>query len=198
MDLIVIRHGQSEADLLGVHEGRADFSLTELGRRQAEAMAQWVSAAFSIQKIYASPLKRASQTAEYLADATHVGVAYDDDLMEFQNGLLAGLPREEAALRYPVPVVRYPHTALYGQESQIQFRMRAENALSRIIHENTADASVAIISHGGMINMLFRSFLGLPVTSQVSILSGDAGVHHWQVDAPARTILFANRQGQLI
>ena len=35
MKLLVIRHGESEADLLDVHEGRADFSLTERGLRQA-------------------------------------------------------------------------------------------------------------------------------------------------------------------
>jgi len=42
MDLLVIRHGQSEADIIKVIEGRADFSLTELGLSQAELMAEWV------------------------------------------------------------------------------------------------------------------------------------------------------------
>ena len=41
MNLLVIRHGQSEADILKVIEGRADFPLTELGHKQAEAMAEW-------------------------------------------------------------------------------------------------------------------------------------------------------------
>ena len=43
MDLLVIRHGQSEADILQVIEGRADFSLTELGMRQAALMSCIVS-----------------------------------------------------------------------------------------------------------------------------------------------------------
>ncbi|MDP4164007.1 MAG: phosphoglycerate mutase family protein, partial [Bacillota bacterium] len=38
MELLLIRHGQSEADLLGVHEGKADFPLTELGQQQAKKM----------------------------------------------------------------------------------------------------------------------------------------------------------------
>jgi len=42
MRVLIIRHGESEADLLDVHEGRADFELTNLGREQAERMAVWV------------------------------------------------------------------------------------------------------------------------------------------------------------
>ena len=38
--ILLIRHGESEADLLKVHEGRADFSLTEQGKQQAAAMAK--------------------------------------------------------------------------------------------------------------------------------------------------------------
>jgi len=43
LDIIVIRHGQSEADILNVHEGRADFSLTELGNKQGLAMSNFLS-----------------------------------------------------------------------------------------------------------------------------------------------------------
>ena len=39
MELLIIRHGQSEADILNVIEGRANFNLTDLGYQQAELMA---------------------------------------------------------------------------------------------------------------------------------------------------------------
>ena len=42
MRLLIIRHGESEADLLDVHEGRADFPLTERGHKQAKAMAEYI------------------------------------------------------------------------------------------------------------------------------------------------------------
>ena len=51
MKLLVIRHGESEADILNVHEGRADFELTERGHRQAEAMSEYVSENYQIAKI---------------------------------------------------------------------------------------------------------------------------------------------------
>ena len=65
MKLLVIRHGESEADLLDVHEGRADFSLTERGHSQAEAMAEYVANNYNITKIYASTLTSAKQTAAH-------------------------------------------------------------------------------------------------------------------------------------
>ncbi len=51
MRLLVIRHGESEADLLHVREGRADFELTERGHRQAEAMGGYVSQNYQIDKL---------------------------------------------------------------------------------------------------------------------------------------------------
>ena len=43
MIILVIRHGESEADILDVHEGRADFELTQKGHQQAAAMAKYVA-----------------------------------------------------------------------------------------------------------------------------------------------------------
>jgi 2,3-bisphosphoglycerate-dependent phosphoglycerate mutase len=43
MEILLIRHGESEADILNVHEGRADFPSTELGQKQAMAMANRVA-----------------------------------------------------------------------------------------------------------------------------------------------------------
>ena len=36
MQILLIRHGESEADILHVHEGRADFELTDKGRQQVQ------------------------------------------------------------------------------------------------------------------------------------------------------------------
>ena len=96
MKLLLIRHGESEADLLDVHEGRADFSLTDRGRRQAQAMAAAVAERETVTKIYASTLTRAKETASFLSAATGIAVNFDEDLMEFNNGLLAGMSRKEA------------------------------------------------------------------------------------------------------
>jgi len=159
MKLLVIRHGQSKADILNVHAGRADFELTELGIRQAQAMANWVAREYDVKRIYSSPLKRARQTAEQLAKIVGLEVQEETDLMEFNNGLLAGLTRAEANEKYPrVPGLPL-HAAVYGQESALEFRFRAERVISRIIAENADDSTIAIFSHGGTINRLYQAFV---------------------------------------
>jgi len=192
MDILVIRHGQSEADILNVIEGRADFPLTELGYKQATKMAEWVNGYMKLDKIYTSPLQRARQTAEKLSAVTGIPIELDDNLMEWKNGLIAGLPFAEANEKYPKPNPYFPHTVVYEQESDIEFRARAETALSKIVNEDLPDSKIAIVSHGGLIVRLFQSFLGLPTVSDVSILTGDTGIHHWKISISGRRVVFAN------
>lgn len=201
MNLLVIRHGESEADILNVIEGRADFELTELGNRQAKLMAKWIKSKYKIDKIIASPLKRASKTASYLSEATGAQVKYDDNLMEFQNGLIAGLSREEADKRYPKPDHRYPHTKIHEMESDLEFRFRVETVLSQIINENDKNCTIAIVAHGGTINMLYRSFLNLPNNSNAYFSTGNTGIHRWYIDnnspLEGRYVIFSNSQEHL-
>lgn len=192
MKLLVIRHGESEADLLDVHEGRADFALTERGRRQAEAMANYVADNYDISKIYASTLTRAKQTAQHLSDKTGIPIIFDENLMEFNNGLLAGLPRAVVRDKYPEVPDLPIDKAVYGQESQVEFRHRAENALSRIMNEAENDETIAVVSHGGMINQLYRSFFNMPVDCIYFFNTADTGIHIWSLTDRERRVIKAN------
>lgn len=192
MKLLVIRHGESEADLLDVHEGRADFALTERGHIQAEAMANYVADNYDISKIYASTLTRAKQTAQHLSDKTGIPIIFDENLMEFNNGLLAGLPRAVVREKYP-EVPNLPiDKAVYGQESQIEFRQRAENALTRIMNEAENSETIAVVSHGGMINQLYRSFFNMPVDCIYFFNTADTGIHIWSLTDKERRVIKAN------
>lgn len=192
MRILVIRHGESEADILDVHEGRADFELTERGHRQAEAMAYYVKEHYNISAIYCSTLKRAYQTAAHLSEATGIPLTLDEKLMEFNNGLIAGLKHDVVLEKCP-PVKNLPiHAAVYEQESVLEFRFRADYMLSKIVSETAPDATVAIVTHGGMVNQLYRSFLRLPVDSDIGFATGDTGIHEWQIEEKRRIIGKAN------
>ncbi len=195
MRLLVIRHGESEADLMDVHEGRADFSLTERGHKQAEAMALFVKDNYSISAIYCSTLKRAYQTAVHLSEVTGIHLIPDDKLMEFNNGLIAGLERAFAREKYPLVENLPVHASVYDQESMLEFRFRADYILSKIISDTSPDATVAIITHGGMVNELYHSFLRLPIDSHIIFGTGDTGIHSWYLDEKNRRVLMANYTG---
>ncbi|MFC5527969.1 phosphoglycerate mutase family protein [Cohnella yongneupensis] len=80
MEILVIRHGESEDEKINVHE-----PLTNKGIEQSEKMSIRVSKEFPPELIWSSPLQRASKTAEILADAVGCPVKYLDDLREQQN-----------------------------------------------------------------------------------------------------------------
>lgn len=161
MTLLGIRHGESEADILDVHEGRADFELTERGHRQAEAMGGFVSRTYQIAKIYHSTPKRAAQTASHLAAKTQAPLIPEERLMEFNNGLIAGLQRDVVRAKHPR--VKVPlHASVYRQESMLEFRSRAEYMLSKLLWENSGESTVAVVTHGGMITQLYRAFSACP------------------------------------
>ena len=192
MRLLIIRHGQSEADLINVYEGRADFELTELGHKQAKQMSEFVKNHYNISKIYSSPLKRAVQTANHLSEKTGAKIFLDDRLMEFDNGLIAGLKKEMADIKYPAVLNLSVNESVYGQESLMDFRLRADCFLTEFVKETDKKETVAIITHGGMINQLQRSFLQLPVDSNISFRTDDTGLHDWYIDEKNKKIIMAN------
>lgn len=193
MRIYVIRHGESEADILNVHEGRADFPLTEKGMAQARKMAKAVAAEAKLDKIYASTLTRAMQTATCLSQETGVPLTMMDELREHDNGLLAGLSYDEADRLYPRVINLPPHVSVYEQESTFAFRFRAENALSRILSETEMNQTIAIVNHGGMTAMLYRAFLKLDNDCDIWFSTGFTGIHLWEWDGKTKRVVYANR-----
>lgn len=192
MVILVIRHGESEADILNVHEGRADYQLTERGQKQAAAMAKYVSENYRISRIYSSTLKRAVQTAEHLSEETGISVEYDSDLMEFNNGLLAGLSYEEADRLYPYIENLPIDQAVYGQESKVQFRDRAIKVLNKVLADNDSNDIVALVTHGGMVNQLYGAMTHTPIGENVFFCTADTGIHVWEVTDKGSYVRKAN------
>ena len=96
MRLYFVRHGQSEANVQMVISNRDLFHpLTELGRRQAEALAQSL-ADVPVAAIYSSPIVRAAQTAQIVAAAKGLPVQMADALREPDCGIIEGRADEDA------------------------------------------------------------------------------------------------------
>jgi 2,3-bisphosphoglycerate-dependent phosphoglycerate mutase len=159
--IYLMRHGQSEGNARGVLQGQADFPLSELGMRQAQAVAKrWQKEGRTFDHIISSPLIRAKQTAEIICQKLQVPLTLDPDWMERNNGHLAGLRPDEIAERYPGP--RFFH--LYqpiGEigESQWELYLRAGRAIQGLIARPAG--RYLVISHGGILNLALYAILGI-------------------------------------
>ncbi|MCW5857896.1 MAG: histidine phosphatase family protein, partial [Caldilineales bacterium] len=91
--MLVVRHGETAANVSGAWQGSTDSPLTERGRLQAELLAQRLAAeGRAVAAIHTSPLGRARQTAEILAARLgHPSILPDPGLAEFHLGEWEGL-----------------------------------------------------------------------------------------------------------
>jgi len=92
--LVFLRHGETDWNARGLSQGRTDVPLNQVGLQQAERAAQTLRAT-PIATIQSSPLIRARHTAEIVAAALRLPVAFDDDLAEVEFGEQEGQPMGE-------------------------------------------------------------------------------------------------------
>ena len=166
--LLLARHGQSVSNAVRRFQGVQDVPLSELGRRQAEALA----GAFGqrrIAAVYSSPLQRARHTAELVAAAVRAPLRSVDDLRELSLGEWEGCTVEEVEARPGNPYacwVRDPVGSLPpGGEPLADVQGRMVRALADIecAHPNGDD--VLVVCHGGVISAYLAHCLGLPLSS---------------------------------
>jgi 2,3-bisphosphoglycerate-dependent phosphoglycerate mutase len=194
MKILLIRHGQSEADLLNVHEGSADFPLTQEGVLQAKKMANRVKAEFPPEMIWASTFKRARKTASILAETIGCPIHYLPELQEHDNGDMAGKPLNEVA--FPWHLLPHEKFGGYG-ESAIEFRSRGEHIFSFIKNASKEYNTIAIVTHGGMISRIMESFLGLPFVSDTFFKTEDTGIHLLEYTEHGKVVVFSNSYSHL-
>ncbi|MEA2220183.1 MAG: hypothetical protein QOJ35_2809 [Solirubrobacteraceae bacterium] len=94
----LVRHGQTASSARKAYSGRGDVALTAEGREQARRVAQRLAGA-GIDAVFTSPLSRARDTAQAIADATGAPLTVDERLTEVDYGDFEGLDRADASAR---------------------------------------------------------------------------------------------------
>jgi broad specificity phosphatase PhoE len=164
----LLRHGESVGNAEGHLQGQSDFPLTELGREQSRSLAAyWVSNDMKFNYVISSPLSRARETAEIIAEklvaSTNLDlppVEFIADWQERDSGQISGLRMEEAERRYPRPdfIPLYQPIGATG-ESQWELYLRAGRAVQDLI--DRPPGRYLVVSHGGILNMVMYAVLGI-------------------------------------
>lgn len=150
--LIIVRHGEPEASARGLCYGKLDVGLSEEGREQIKRTSRWLAHA-PVAAIYASPRRRARESAEIIAAAHNRPVEVIDDLCEIDFGEFEGLTYDEVAVRYPLEYrawMEHPTEVTFpGGESFAKMRERVMRATINVRKTHLAQ-TVAIVAHGGV------------------------------------------------
>ena len=177
--MIFVRHGQSEANLAHVFAGHTNTPLTEHGKQQAERTAQFLRD-YPIDKIYASDLTRAMQTAEPTARLFGLEIIPDSALREIYAGAWENLPYETLMRDFSesYSVWRTDCGLAHPEqgESVLALSERIYAEVDRIAKENEGRC-VAIFSHATPIRLLRARWEGYSPRELAKVtFSGNASV----------------------
>jgi len=161
--VILVRHGETDWNRREVFRGRADIELNQRGRQQAKALAAPIKD-IQIDAVYSSPLRRAVETAEAIAQPHGIPVKIDQGFTDFHYGVWQGLPHDEVRQRYPEMYkdwVERPHTLkVEGGESLRMVRRRSMRALADIVERHDRQ-TVVIVAHRVVNKVMLCAILGL-------------------------------------
>ncbi len=150
--LVLVRHGQTDANARGLLLGRADPPLSPLGRRQARALAAMVP---SEARVVASPLARTVETAT----AFGRDVELDDRWIELDYGTLDGRPLADVPAEVWQAWRSDPHFVPGGGESLAELGLRVRAACEELLDE-ARDRDVVVVSHVSPIKAALAWTLG--------------------------------------
>ena len=162
--LILVRHGQTIANIEGRWTGWSTTELSEVGYAQVRAVAQCLQdTEEDYVAIYTSPLPRASATATEIGSALNLQPIPVDGLREINFGDLDGITLEEMEERYPELYVRWQdktdvNFVWPNGEMRADFFLRVAETCSDILSRHH-EGSVVVVSHGGTLRSCLAHLL---------------------------------------
>jgi broad specificity phosphatase PhoE len=163
--IILVRHGLTEWNDLGLIQGWTDIPLSPLGRRQAEATAAAL-ANRPVAAIASSDLLRARQTAELIAASVGLSPSFHPDLREYHCGEWEGRPFLDIRRDHPEAFQAWfndAETAMPGGESMAAALRRAGPAMDALIGAVTGEGALVVVGHGGINRVLAAHLLRMPL-----------------------------------
>jgi probable phosphoglycerate mutase len=156
MQVLLVRHAlplRSEPGQ-GSDPDLSDEGVAQIARLP-EALAR-----FPVARVVSSPQRRAIQTAEPVAAARGLAVEVDDRFAEYDRDLPAYIPVEQIRAENPQEWERLIQGRLPSAVDEDAFRARVLAAVDDLVATGDPEDTVAVFSHGGVINLLLHEILG--------------------------------------
>ena len=163
MNLILVRHGETDWNRTGRCQGVADIELNDIGRKQVRELAESLKN-HDIAAVYSSSLRRALETAREIARHHDISVTIEEDLREMNQGELEGLMFSEIRERYAHVLKEWresPETLkLPSGESLLDVQQRIWKAFEKVQRRHAGETVVAV-SHNLTITSLLCKITGV-------------------------------------
>ena len=182
--LILIRHGETLWNTERRMQGQLDSPLTERGLWQAQQLGiRLKNQPFTT--LYSSDLPRAARTAEQIAIVTGPTILTAERLRERHFGVFEGMTQKEMQVCDPESYERFmsrdPQYAVPGGESPAAFFARCRAALEELAQRH-ADETIAIVTHGLVLDSAYRAATGLALDAQRPVPLVNASLNWFAFD----------------
>lgn len=190
--IIFVRHGVTDWNRAGRFQGQIDIPLNAEGVEQAERTGLMFRD-IPIAAVYTSDLARARQTAEPIARATGLALRVDAGWRERNYGVLEGRTHDEVLRDHPETYTRWrardPGFELPGGgESLRGLHARVERQMKSLI-EAHAGQTVVAVSHGGVLDCVYRIASRLPIEAPRSFDLRNASLNRVLWDGRSFSVL---------
>ena len=177
--LCLVRHGETAWNAEHRVQGQLDVPLNAVGQAQALAAAN-VLRLEKFDAIYSSDLSRARQTARPAADFLAMEILLEKDLRERHYGIFERLTYAEVQTRYPEDYARFeardPEYAFRTGESLKDFSVRSISIITALAQRHQ-DQNILVVTHGGVLDKLYRFVTGLPLSAPRNFCIPNAGLN---------------------
>jgi probable phosphoglycerate mutase len=180
MQLLLVRHA---LPLRSEHGEGSDPDLSETGFAQVARLPEALTR-FPVSRVVSSPQRRAIATAEPVAAARGLPVEIDDRLAEYDRDLPSYIPVEQIRSEFPEEWARMARGHLPSAVDEDAFRARVRAALDGLVAAADPEDTIAVFSHGGVINVMLHEILGT------------ARLLSFPIDYASLTRLLFSRSGQ--
>ncbi len=178
--LVVLRHGETEHNAVGVWQGQLDSVLSERGLAQARAAAAAL-VAFGPARVVASDLTRARVTGEEVARACGVPLTTDERLREIHVGAWTGRAGSEVRAEYPEDMDRLLRGEDFARgghgETLAEVAARVRAAADDVVAATAPGETAVVATHGVAGRALVASLTGIPLHTAWRALAGLANCH---------------------
>ena len=161
--ILLTRHGECRGNVEGLFRGRTDFPLNENGLRQAAELAGAIRS-FAPEAIYTSPLTRARQTAQAIAEASPAPVIVDEGFNNTCLGIWEGRPKTAIARECPkeweIWLTKPEELRVEGAETMDDVLRRSLSSLDSVVSRHRG-RTVAVVTHRTVLKPLLAGCLGI-------------------------------------
>ena len=195
MEILLIRHGETDWNRARRMQGHIDIPLNNEGLRQAKVLGAAL-ASEKLDAVYTSDLQRAKLTAQAVADVHQMPLIIDEQLRDRCYGVFEGLMYNEVAQQFPREFALWQARDLHARfpagereaETLHDFHQRSVNAVTNIVKNHPAQR-LLILTHGGVLDCLYREATGMPVDAKREFGIINAAINRLRWDGKKYTIV---------